>query len=330
MSHDESKGNFKPTPIIKPYGVRIQVTAGNKLKFITAVQRAPKKELSDLQKRLYMRMIDKTNEGYGDDQGKHGHCYPNFVTLAEECGCTVSAVKANIAALETGVMKGRKRPDGTREADKIIPARWRIKVKRKGERGKGGAGRHNIYWLPLWNEFGAVEGDKNGPAETVHDGDRLEKVRKKTVHGDSKTVHEDSETVHGAHGNGLRRGPDSPQHSPHKFTSEDTTYPFEPASGERLPADLFVEGDERFPKARWYRASYWWFSMEDMDDAMELHGLSHGEVDAKIDEFVAEMEAAGELHEDWSPIWRRWIGLTETQDAGHQQPGAPDADEPAF
>lgn len=205
MSYDEKKSNLKPTPIIKPYGVELQITAGNKLKFITAVQSAPKRELSDLQKRLYIRMIDKINEGRGDDPERYGHAYPNFLTLARECGCTVSAAKNNIAALETGVMKGRKRADGTREADKVIPERWRIKVKRLGERGKGGAGRFNMYWLPLWNVFGAVDSDQNGLRETVHGEDRSE-----TVHEDSKTVRDDAETVHGAHGNGPRRGPDSP------------------------------------------------------------------------------------------------------------------------
>ncbi|MET4090585.1 hypothetical protein [Bradyrhizobium sp. S3.5.5] len=211
MSHDEGRSNFKPTPIIKPYGVQLQITAGNKLKFITAVQNAPKKELSDLQKRLYIRMIDMTNEGYRGDSEKYGHSYPNFPTLAKECACTVSAAKNNIAALETGVMKGRNRADGTREADKIIPERWRIKVKRQGERGKGGAGHFNMYWLPLWNEFGAVDGGKKGPRETVHEDDRSETVHEKTVHRDSQTVREDSETVHGAHENGPRGGPDSPQ-----------------------------------------------------------------------------------------------------------------------
>lgn len=210
MSYDEDKSNPKPTPIIKPYGVELQITAGNKLKFITAVQSAPKKELSDLQKRLYIRMIDRTNEGRRGRQEQHGHAYPSFETLAKECGCTVSAAKSNIAALEAGVMKGRKRADGTREADKLIPERWRIKVKRTGERGKGGAGRSNMYWLPLWNVFGAVDGEQNGRQETVHWEDRSETVHGKTVHEDSKTVHDDSETVHGAHGNGPQRGPDSP------------------------------------------------------------------------------------------------------------------------
>lgn len=215
MSHADKKSNFRPTPIIKPYGIELQITAGNKLKFITAVQSAPKKELSDLQKRLYIRMIDKTNEGYGDDPEKYGHAFPNFQTLAKECGCTVSAAKNNIAALETGAMKGRKRADGTMEADKIIPERWRIKVKRKGERGKGGAGRFNMYWLPLWNVFGALDGDENGPLETVHGDDRSETVHEKTVHEDSRTVHGESKTVHGADENGPRGGPDSP----HSLTS---------------------------------------------------------------------------------------------------------------
>jgi len=204
MSHAPKKSNDATPIITSPDGVRLQITQGNKLKFITAVQSAPKKDLSDFQKRLYIRMIDKTNEGRRDDPEKHGYAYPSAVTLAKELGCTISAVKNNIAALETGVMKGRKRPDGSREADKIIPEHWRIRVKRVGERGKGGAGNSNWYWLPLWNVFGAVDGDKSGQQKTVHEDDRS-----KTVHG--KTVHGDSERVHGDYEKGPRGGPDSPQ-----------------------------------------------------------------------------------------------------------------------
>jgi hypothetical protein len=158
-SKKSKRNNSEPTPIIEsPDGVRIQVTQGNKLKFITAVQSAPKAELSDLQKRLYFHMIDKTNEGFGNDTEKYGYAYPNFQTLAKACACSERAAKENIAALETGIMNGHKLRDGSKGADKIIPDRWRIKVKRESERSKGGAGNVNRYWLPLWNEFGAVDG----------------------------------------------------------------------------------------------------------------------------------------------------------------------------
>lgn len=45
---------------------------------------------------------------------------------------------------------------------------------------------------------------------------------------------------------------------------------------------------------------------------MKLHDFTYGEVDAQKDAFVAEQDAKGELHDDWSPIWRIWIGLSPT------------------
>ncbi|MHC2380306.1 hypothetical protein [Bradyrhizobium liaoningense] len=201
MSHDKNDGNLGPTPIItSPTGRRLKITQGAKLAFAAAVQEAPQYELSGFQKRLYIRLIDRTNEGRKASPKKHGFAFPSAVTLARELGCSLSAVKENLTALETGVMAGRKRKDGTKAADKIIPERWQIKVKRKVERGKGGAGNSNLYWLPLWDKFAAVDVD-------------CETVRDETVRGASETVRGETETVRGASRNGPRRGPDSP-HAP--------------------------------------------------------------------------------------------------------------------
>jgi hypothetical protein len=75
-----------------------------------------------------------------------------------------------------------------------------------------------------------------------------------------------------------------------------------PACGDVLADDLIND--------RWRHASMWTFSIADMEDAMRLTGLNSIEIDSKIDEFIAQAESAGELHDDWSPIWREWIGLS--------------------
>lgn len=64
------------------------------------------------------------------------------------------------------------------------------------------------------------------------------------------------------------------------------------------------------------------YSMQDIEDAKELHNLDSREVDAKIDQFIDEHDAKGQRHArcDWSPIWREWIGLApvEVQDRSDQ------------
>lgn len=157
MSHDKSKDDSKPTPIIKsPDGIRIQISTSNKMNFRNAVH--AEKRLPELMKSIIDCLVDKTNEGYGSEPAKFGWAYPSPQFIAERCGCTERAVWGNLAALENGVTK----------KGVTIPERWRIRVNRHGQtRGKGGGrNKYSWYFLNAWHEFGAVD----EPAEYVRTG----------------------------------------------------------------------------------------------------------------------------------------------------------------
>lgn len=149
MSQSLSGSTIRPkeTPIIQsPEGVKIQVTVANKLRFQKAVR--ADRELPSLMSKIYCYLVDKTNEGYGDDETKFGWAYPAPKTIAEACGCDVRSVWNNLRWLEDG-----KTSKGT-----VVPERWRINVKRHGEKGRaGGRNKNNRYFLPAWHEFGAVD-----------------------------------------------------------------------------------------------------------------------------------------------------------------------------
>jgi hypothetical protein len=71
MSDDETKGNSKQTPIIEsPDGIRIQISNRNKMKFRNAVHADT--QLAEMMKSILYFLIDKTNEGFGDDPQKFG------------------------------------------------------------------------------------------------------------------------------------------------------------------------------------------------------------------------------------------------------------------
>ncbi|MCK1410195.1 helix-turn-helix domain-containing protein [Bradyrhizobium sp. 76] len=308
MSHDENEGNLDPTPIItSPTGRRIKITQGAKLAFDAAVQGAPQYELSGFQKRLYSRLVDRTNEGRKASPEKHGYAFPSAVTLAKELGCSVSAVKENLTALELGVMAGRKRADGSKAADKIIPEHWRIMVKRKVERGRGGAGNSNLYWLPMWDIFGAV--DEDGKT-----------VRGKTVRGATETVCGETETVRGASTNGLRRGPDSPYLPTSPTHLKDAHSKFAPligapASGERWLVDFNGEWANH-PQG--FLAWDWTWIDRDFQPAIDLLGLDEYELDAEIDRFVEHHP--GERRHDWHPGWLEWIQALKASQSSDGQP----------
>ncbi|MGY4333555.1 hypothetical protein ACVWWG_007972 [Bradyrhizobium sp. LB7.2] len=145
MSQNQQKSN---APIIQsPDGIQIQISNSNKMKFRNAVHTDT--ELAEMMKSIIYCLIDKTNEGYGDEPQKFGWAYPLPKTIAEHCGCTERAVRTNLTALEDGVTK-----NGV-----TIPERWRMRVNRHGQaRGKGG-GRNKADWyfLDAWHEFGAVD-----------------------------------------------------------------------------------------------------------------------------------------------------------------------------
>lgn len=148
MTDDKSKGSSKQAPIIEsPDGIRIQISVSNKMRFRNAVNADAK--LPKMMKILLNFLIDKTNEGYGDDPRMFGWAYPLPKTMAQYCGCSERAVWNNLGALEDGVTK-----DG-----KVIPERWRIRVNRHGQtKGEGGGRNKNSwYFLNAWHEFGAVD-----------------------------------------------------------------------------------------------------------------------------------------------------------------------------
>ncbi|MHC2409371.1 hypothetical protein ACVJGC_001962 [Bradyrhizobium diazoefficiens] len=103
MLRDESKDNSKPTPIESPDGIRILISTGNKMKFRNAIH--ADRELPELMKSILYFLVDKTNEGYGDDPRRFGWAYPLPSTIAKNCGCSERAVWDNLVALEDGVTK---------------------------------------------------------------------------------------------------------------------------------------------------------------------------------------------------------------------------------
>lgn len=147
MLNDDSKDNSKPTPIESPDGIRIQVSTANKMKFRNAVH--ADRELPELMKSILYFLIDKTNEGYGEDPRRFGWAYPLAETIAEHCGCSERAVWDNLGALEDGVTK----------SGVTIPQRWRVRVNRHGQKKRKGGGRNKRSWyfLDAWHEFGAVD-----------------------------------------------------------------------------------------------------------------------------------------------------------------------------
>ncbi|UPK32142.1 hypothetical protein IVB18_28030 [Bradyrhizobium sp. 186] len=136
--------------ILSPDGIRIQISNSNKMKFRNTVNADT--GLAEMMKSIIYCLIDKTNEGYGDEPQKFGWAYPLPKTIAEHCGCTERAVWDNLTALEDGVTK-----NGV-----TIPERWRLRVNRHGKARNSGGGRSkaNWYFLNAWREFGAV--DKSG------------------------------------------------------------------------------------------------------------------------------------------------------------------------
>jgi hypothetical protein len=148
MSNEKIEGNSKPTPIIEsPDGIRIQISTSNKMKFRNAVH--ADRDLPEMMKSILYFLIDKTNEGYGDEPQRFGWAYPLPKTIAEHFGCTERTVWTNLVALEDGVTK----------RGVTIPERWRIRVNRHGQMKRKGGGRNKRSWyfLSAWHEFGAVE-----------------------------------------------------------------------------------------------------------------------------------------------------------------------------
>lgn len=162
---------------------------------------------------------------------------------------------------------------------KLEEAGWFIIIRHKNEGGKNDS---NEY-VPNWDQ-GRVAGGL-GVGSQANEG----------------RVTDELGSVTGERGVVRLRAANPVKLNPVKEPSE-STQEKDIACGDVLADDLIDD--------RWRHASMWTFSTEDMEDAMRLTGLNSIEIDSKIDEFIAQAESAGELHDDWSPIWRVWIGLS--------------------
>jgi hypothetical protein len=219
-----SNDNTRPSPIItSPSGVKIQITAGNKLQHIRALARDP--EITDAQFRALVVMVDTTNEGYGD-QDNWGFSYQKYETLAVEIGKGESAAKRIVKELETG-----ERKVGSGKLKKIVQGKVMLDAHRSGP--KGGRSNVNKYWLRSWPTFAAVEDSAKGPAARPF-------TSGKGPVSDGKGPVSDSETVRFSDEKGPAARPDSPT-PPYRHIYEDSPAS---ANGGSGPVESFVEQDQ--------------------------------------------------------------------------------------
>lgn len=176
-----------------PDGIRMQITAGNKLQHIRALARDS--QITDAQFRVLVLLVDTTDEGYGD-QENWGFSYLKYETLAAEVGKSESAAKRIVKELETG-----ERESGTGTRKKIIQGKVMLDAIRSGS--KGGRSNVNKYSLRTWAQFAAVEETAKGPVDVVIEPENG------SVRGEKGPVFE-RETVRFSGPKGPAAGPDSP------------------------------------------------------------------------------------------------------------------------
>lgn len=123
-----------------PDGVLIQINrGGNKMQFIRDLCRT--KEITHVQFRMLVPLVDMSNEGTHDNPELWGKAWMKVDTLAYESGCSERAIQDNMPLLEAaGIVKVKR--DLTNDG-----------------RPKGGRSNYNEYWLDGWNKFGAVSED---------------------------------------------------------------------------------------------------------------------------------------------------------------------------
>lgn len=136
MPQNTKKSKSEVPIITSPDDVKIQITAGRKLKFIRHVMQNTKR--TALQKNVLAILIDRTNEGFGDDTSKHGLAFPSLLTLTDDVGASYSGVRKILDQL---IELGDIRKIGEKEK-------------------RGGKDDVNHYWLSGWNEFGAVAANR--------------------------------------------------------------------------------------------------------------------------------------------------------------------------
>ncbi|UPT99424.1 helix-turn-helix domain-containing protein [Bradyrhizobium barranii subsp. apii] len=140
-TRNERSRNGNATPAFKsPDGVRIKINrGGNKMQFVRDLCRND--EITAIQFRILVPLVDTSNEGTDDDHSRWGKSWLSLEKLARESGCSKRAVEKNLPKLEKiGI---------------LVVAR---DLNDEG-RPTGGKSHVNEYWLPGWNKFGAISED---------------------------------------------------------------------------------------------------------------------------------------------------------------------------
>lgn len=227
--YKHSNDNRAETSVIRsPDGVDIKITAGAKWKFARSVMRDP--SVTDLQCRVLSVLIDKSNEGYGNDPTLFGYAYLSVPAIAAACGeRDVRTIKRVLKELRTGEIVDQ-RTGNIKEVRKI----W-LKVVGDGKKGRSAVNR---YWLFGWNEFGAQSGLlRKGDPDA---GEWVTPVQERVTQMQKK---------------GVTVSPDSPLHPPSLHTSEEHT------AANTNDAGLMRErGGPRGPAAPWPEDAFdqWW------------------------------------------------------------------------
>lgn len=198
-----------------PDGILVRINrGGNKIQFIRDLCR--NEEITHVQFRILVPLVDMSNEGTHEDSGRWGKAWMSVETLAKESGCSERAVQDNMPLLEAAGI---------------------VKVKRDlTDDGKPKGGRSNVneFWLTGWNKFGAVVEDEKKGARGAPFGEkeRVHAAPDKGARGSEKGAH---------------RAPDSTYRPYAETQPKDSTAA---ASGERGPAavDLSFDGSEQKPE----------------------------------------------------------------------------------
>jgi hypothetical protein len=184
-SHKNKQSNDMTTPVFEsPDGIRIRINrGGNKMQFIRDLCR--NKEITDVQFRILVPLVDTSNEGTDDNCSRWGKSWLSLESLALESGCSKRAVEKNLPKLEAaGIVSV------TREIN-------------DAGRSKGGRSNVNEYWLPGWNRFGVIRADE----EKSERPSPLNEVNSERVARKQRTVYQ--ATANAGRRNSERRSPDS-------------------------------------------------------------------------------------------------------------------------
>lgn len=196
----------KASPILtSPDGVKIQITQGRKMKFISHANSS----LSHLEGKVMAVLIDKTNEGSKCDPSRYGLAWPSVKTMMEKTRGSLSGVKKVLKKLQEAGL---------------------IRITNADSEGKnrGGRSKVNEYWLPGWNVFGLVSDDDEKGAL----GDLL--GSEKSALNDDKTGHSVAETGHSVPTNRSLSDPDST----HLLASEPNSKEIQRAVGALTGDDM--------------------------------------------------------------------------------------------